>query len=215
MDNLPINAVDLAILVVVVLSGLLAFSRGFVHEFLGLLAWIGAALVTLHFFLPAQAIARDIIAIEILADIAAGLVLFLVVLFFFSLISRTIGKRVRESSIGFLDRSLGLLFGFARGALIVCLLWLVLSWLMPPADRPNWVQEARALPFLESGAELIREVVPQELVLPGEDGRDQELVNPDPPLQPGTTNGAEDEEDPSGYTDDSRREMNRLMEQQQ
>ncbi|MFC4351663.1 CvpA family protein [Fodinicurvata halophila] len=215
MDNLPINAVDLAILVVLVLSGLLAFSRGFVHEFLGLIAWIGAALVTLHFFLPAQAIARDIIAIEILADIAAGLVLFLVALFFFSLISRTIGKRVRESSIGFLDRSLGLLFGLARGALVVCLLWLVLSWLMPPADRPQWVQEARALPLLESGAELIRDVVPQELVLPGEDTRGQETVDPVPPLQPDTSNGETEEEEQSGYTDDSRREMNRLMEQQQ
>lgn len=215
MDNLPINAVDLVILVVVVLSGLLAFSRGFVHEFLGLIAWIGAAFVTLHFFLPAQEIARDIIAIEILADIAAGLVLFLVALFFFSLISRSIGKRVRESSIGFLDRSLGFLFGLARGALIVCLLWLVLSWLMPPADRPQWVQEARALPLLENGAELLRDVVPRELVLPGEDNRDQELVNPVPPLQPGTTNGEADEEGPNGYSEDSRREMKRLMEQQQ
>lgn len=215
MDNLPINAVDLAILIVVLLSGLLAFSRGFVHEFLGLIAWIGAALVTLHFFLPAQKVARDIIAIEILADIAAGLVLFLVSLFFFSIISRTIGRRVRESSIGFLDRSLGLLFGIARGALIVCLLWLVFAWLMPPADRPQWVQEARALPMLESGAELIREVVPQELMLPGDDEEREEIVNPVPPLQPDTGNSGTGDEESGGYTDDSRRELNRLMEQQQ
>lgn len=215
MDNLPINAVDLAILIVVLLSGLLAFSRGFVHEFLGLIAWVGAALVTLHFFLPAQEVARDIIAIEILADIAAGLTLFLVALFFFSIISRTIGKRVRESSIGFLDRSLGLLFGIARGALIVCLLWLVFAWLMPPADRPQWVQNARAVPLLEDGADLIREVVPKELMLPGEDAKQSETVNPVPPLQPGTGENGSAEEEPDGYTDDTRRELNRLMEQQQ
>ncbi|WP_022727488.1 CvpA family protein [Fodinicurvata sediminis] len=215
MDNLPINAVDLAILIVVLLSGLLAFSRGLVHEFLGLIAWVGAALVTLHFFLPAQEVARDIIAIEILADIAAGLALFLVALFFFSIISRTIGKRVRESSIGFLDRSLGLLFGIARGALIVCLLWLVFAWLMPPADRPQWVQNARALPMLEDGADLIREIVPKELMLPGEDTGKSKTVNPVPPLQPGTGDNGSTEEESGGYTDDTRRELNRLMEQQQ
>lgn len=215
MDNLPINAVDLAILIVVLLSGLLAFSRGFVHEFLGLIAWVGAALVTLHFFLPAQQIARDIIAIEILADIAAGLALFLVALFFFSIISRTIGKRVRESSIGFLDRSLGLLFGIARGALIVCLLWLVFAWLMPPADRPQWVQEARAVPMLENGVDLIREVVPKELMLPGNETEQQQTVNPVPPLQPETSDNGGAEGESGGYSDDTRRELNRLMEQQQ
>ena len=51
-----------------------------------------------------------------LADIAAGVAIFLVVLVALSLVTRMLSKRVKDSSLGPLDSSLGLLFGFARGA---------------------------------------------------------------------------------------------------
>lgn len=218
MDSLPINAADLAILVVLVLSALLAFSRGFVHEVLGVAAWVGAALVTLRFFAPAQEIARDLIAIELLADIGAGVVVFLIALVLFSIVSRAIGRRVRESSLGFLDRTLGFVFGLARGAVIICLLWLGLSWLMPPEEQPPWVREARALPLVDAGAEMIRALVPAELRLQEPGGSTAgEPAAPavdlrTPPLQPspGSSPGATDED--AGYGDQPRRELDRLLE---
>jgi len=219
MDSLPINAADLAILVVLVLSALLAFSRGFVHEVLGVAAWVGAALVTLRFFVPAQEIARDLIAIELLADIGAGVVVFLIALVLFSIVSRAVGRRVRESSLGFLDRTLGFVFGLVRGAVIICLLWLGLSWLMPPEEQPPWVREARALPLVDAGAEMIRALVPAELRLQ-EPGGASAAGGPaapavdlrTPPLQPSPSTSPDASDEDAGYGDQPRRELDRLLE---
>ncbi|WP_366555700.1 CvpA family protein [Aquibaculum sediminis] len=217
MDWLPINVTDLIILVVLLLSALLAFSRGFVHEVLGIGAWIGAVFATLWFFTPVQEIARDMIAIELLADIGAGVAIFLVALILLSVLSRMIGRRVQDSSLGFLDRTLGVVFGLLRGVVIVCLLWLGVSWLMPAEEHPAWLQEARALPLVETGADYIRTLVPAELRI--EDAMEQtdsdgEVVDfRIPPLQPTpqAAGNGEATEGSAGYDDMPRREMDRLL----
>src|SRR5690625_1904959 len=165
MDGLPINFTDLIILAVLLLSALLAFSRGFVHELLGVGAWIGAIIATLWLFAPAQEVARDLIAIELLGDIAAGVAIFLVALILLSIISRMIGRRVRESSLGFLDRTLGVLFGLLRGGLLRRLLWLGGCWLMPEDQQPEWLTNAQVLPVVEGGAGLLRDLIPADVEL--------------------------------------------------
>src|SRR3546814_1784911 len=48
MDSLPINLADLIVIVVLLVSGVFAFVRGFVHEVLAIASWVGAAFVTLY-----------------------------------------------------------------------------------------------------------------------------------------------------------------------
>ena len=217
MDGLPINFTDLIILAVLLLSALLAFSRGFVHELLGVGAWIGAIIATLWLFAPAQEVARDLIAIELLADIAAGVAIFLVALILLSIISRMIGRRVRESSLGFLDRTLGVLFGLLRGALLICLLWLGVSWLMPEDQQPEWLTNAQLLPLVEDGAGLLRDLIPADLELQRADDSLEEPRRPTvdlrtPPLQPlPQASGTGEEEGRSGYDSQPRLEMDRLL----
>ncbi len=167
MDSLPINIADALVLVVVVVSGVFAFIRGFVHELFGIGAWIGAAFATLYGFPHVQPYARDIISIELLADVAAGVVLFILVLVTLSLLTRVLSDRVRDSSLGPLDRSLGLLFGFLRGAVLVCLAWLALTWALPPQDWPGWVVEARTRPLMQEGTKLLRTLLPERLLEEG------------------------------------------------
>ena len=142
MDSLPINVTDLAIIAVVVISGLLAFVRGFVHEVLAVGAWVGAAIVTVFFLPVVLPYARDLISIQIAADIAGGAAIFIFVLIVLSIFTHWLARRVRESSLGALDRSLGLLFGFLRGAILVCLAWIGLVTLLPRDQHPDWIQEA-------------------------------------------------------------------------
>ena len=233
MDGFPINVTDLAILAVVLISGLFAFVRGFVHELLSIGAWIGAALVTLFFLPLLLPFAREIISIQIAADIAAGVALFLVVLIGLSIITHWLARQVRESSLGALDRSLGLVFGLARGALIVCIAWIALLWAMPPRDHPSWITEARARPLVEQGADLLVSVLPEGLMpqLPedeprtGEDSTSfEQLVRPGVAGggaagqtgegQAGETNEA-DSSAPSGYKNQDRKDLQRLIDASQ
>jgi membrane protein required for colicin V production len=127
--------VDGVILGVILISGLLAFARGFVREVLGLAAWIGAAA------LAVWANPRIEPTFELwlhnhpgLAQPVAFGVVFLITLIVGLIICHHIGRAVRRSALGGLDRSLGLLFGLGplayQGAV-----WAA-HWL-PDAYRPR------------------------------------------------------------------------------
>ena len=164
MDDLPVNIIDIAVAVVLVVSAFLAYSRGFVQEVLSVGGWVGAGFITIYGFGYVQPYARDIIAIELLADLAAGVVVFVVTLAILSLLTRAISKRVQDSALNALDRSLGFLFGLARGAVVICLLYLGIEWMMPPVEQPSWLRNARTMPLIETGAHWLKSLVPADTV---------------------------------------------------
>lgn len=218
MADLQINLVDLAVIAVLAISGIFALVRGLIHELLAVGSWIGAAIATLYGFPKAQPVARQIISVPLVADIAAGVVIFLTVLVVLSIITHIIARRVRRSHLGALDRSLGMVFGLVRGAVLICLAWLVLAWTLPRDDYPQWLLEARSLPLVERGAQALIQLVPPRLRPKGGfQGMDPKalsgasifdtLINPEP-------KGAGPEETP-GYKDDQRQDMQQLIETQQ
>jgi membrane protein required for colicin V production len=160
MDSLPINLADLIVIIVLVVSGIFAFVRGFVHEVLGIASWVGAAFVTLYAFPLVQPYVLGVITVEFIASLLTGVGLFLVALVLFSVLTRILSNRIQQSSLGALDRSLGLLFGFARGAVIVVLAWLALGYMLG--------QEARSRPLVERGAGLLLTLVPSEYLERGD-----------------------------------------------
>lgn len=163
MNSLPVNLFDLIVIVIVVLSGLVAFARGMAKEVLRLAAWIGAGFAAVYGFAYARPILREVVGIEIVADAIAAIGIFLVALVLFSFIANIIAANVRNSGLSALDRTLGLLFGFVRGGVIVCLLYLFMTWIVKADNVPNWVIEARARPYVERGAQVIAAIAPQGL----------------------------------------------------
>lgn len=162
MDNLPVNITDIAVIIIVLVSAFLAYARGFVHEVLSVAGWIGAGFITIYGFPYAQPYARDLISIELAADLAAGVAIFIVSLAILSLLTRAISKLVQDSSLNALDRSLGFLFGMIRGAILVCLAYIAIEWMMPVPEQPAWLRNARTMPLIETGAEMLRRLIPEE-----------------------------------------------------
>ena len=212
MDTLPFNLTDAAIALVIVASGAFAFLRGFVHELLAITSWIGAGLATYFVFPVARPLAREWIASPFLADMACGIVTFLVVLVVLSFASHLISRRIRNSSLGPLDRSLGLAFGILRGGVLVCIAWMILVWLLPREDHPEWITEARSLPLVERGGAILATLLPERMRKaipePSKAGADEQsfrrLLKP-------TTNSDAPEDQP-GYKERERDAMQRLIE---
>lgn len=156
------NGLDLAVVTVIVMSGVFAFARGFVKEALSIVAWIGAAFAALYgsaYLLP---MAGRLLPKGPTAEVVAGIVLFLIVLVALSLLTSAVSRRVKQSGLSAVDRSLGLVFGLVRGVVLVCLGYLALAWALPSDERqqPAWMTHARTLPFLETGADRLRALVP-------------------------------------------------------
>ncbi|MQX36928.1 CvpA family protein [Roseospira navarrensis] len=235
MENWPVNPVDIVVLVVLLMSGALAFFRGFVHEVLGVGAWIGAILAAIYGLPEAQPYVRQYIPIDWVADLVAAVGIFLVVLVALSIITALIARRVHDSALNALDRTLGFLFGLARGGVIVIVLYVAGSWLVPRAEQPEWVLEARSMPFIDQGTATLVALLPPDLIAPPEDEEDRQtaggageggaaasspaldaqrafeaLRRPEPDAQDPAGAG-----EAGGYDPDQRQGMDRLMESTQ
>lgn len=157
------NPIDIAALAILILSALFGLVRGFVRELLGLAAWVGAALLCVQLFPYLQGPARQMIANTAVADIAAYAVGFLVLVILFSLLAGVIGGVVQKSLLRGVDRVLGVVFGTARGAVLMVALYIVGNLLVPVGQWPGVVRGARATPLAYRGAEWVVSLVPEHL----------------------------------------------------
>lgn len=161
------NFVDIVVLAVIALSTLLALGRGFVKEVLSIFGWIGAAIGTLLIFVYVPQVSeffRKQITEPVLADIACAVAIFVVLLIVLGFFNHAIASRVHASSLGPLDKSLGLVFGLARGVVLVALAHMAMTdWFMPNKDqRPDVINQARTEPYVAMAADFIKSKIPQE-----------------------------------------------------
>ena len=154
------NPLDIGVIAIVVLSAVFAFARGFVREALSIVAWVGAAAITIYGFLPVLAMVDPIVKNPLLSQLIAGFGLFVVSLVVLTIITSFLARLVRTSALSPIDRTLGFVFGLVRGALIVCVAYLLLDFVQP-SERPAWIRDAKSAPFLHQGADMLRQFLPE------------------------------------------------------
>jgi membrane protein required for colicin V production len=79
-----------------------------------------------------------------------------------SVITVRISDMILDSRIGALDRTLGFLFGLARGLLIVVVAFLFFSWLVPEKQRPDWVSNAKSRVVLQGTGDWLMSLLPDD-----------------------------------------------------
>jgi membrane protein required for colicin V production len=217
---------DILVIAIIGLSALFGFIRGFLREVLSIGAWIVAGLAA-WFGLPfLRPFARQYISHELIADVAAGIATFVIVLVVASVVSHMITRSVRESSLGALDRSLGILFGIARGAVIVSVALLIFDNFYPPDNRPQWLKDARTLPVVQVGADFMRQFVPTSVAAQAQSTADSAKQQAEQAMEvgqairiiteaghnrPATASEAAASADDSGYNDADRKAMDRAL----
>ncbi len=212
LEGLPINVIDIGVILIILISAVLAYARGFIHEILSVAGWLGAFFATIFFYPYVEPYALEMIPVELAAKLTAGAVIFIVTLVVLSLTTHAISSRIKDSSLNVLDRSLGFLFGVARGALVVCVLYLGLAFLIPEEEQPEWITTARTIPLITHGADMIVRLLPEDtgfdMELPGfnQTGSTIDLLKL---VSPKPESGIELE--PGGYNKDERQEMERLI----
>lgn len=160
MSDLPVTLFDIVVGGIVLLSTLLALSRGAVREALGLASWIGAIVAAVYAFQPVRPIVVEAVGNELLADAMTLAVVFFVPFIVLKIIAAVVGRAVAGSVLGPIDKVLGLGFGFARGALIVCGGYLVGSVIIAEEQHPDWVKTALLQPPVAEGAQWLADRLP-------------------------------------------------------
>jgi membrane protein required for colicin V production len=165
---MPLTLLDFILLAIMLISGLLALMRGFTREVLSLVAWAAAA-VAAYFAIKQPGLVEfaktniPYLDKDILAQIGVGAAAFLVVLIVVSVISVKISDFVVDSAAGSFDRTLGFIFGVARGFVFAAIAYLFYGWLLPYDKQDAWVRNAYSLPMIKSGGEWLLTFMPPDI----------------------------------------------------
>ena len=161
MVEAQFNMFDAAVLIVMLLSTMLAFFRGFVREFLSLGAWVGAGIITVYLFDDVAQWLKPHVTQDMVAYLIGGVGTYIITLLTFSIVNSTIIRYVKSSEeIGMFDNFLGMIFGLFRGGFIISLAYLVLSLVIDSENPPDWVSKAYTQPYAQKGAVMLSKVAP-------------------------------------------------------
>lgn len=157
------SLVDIIILVVVLVSTIVSLVRGFSREFMSLATWVVAIVVTL--FLSRQF--ATLLPTDTIESVQARLAISAVTLFIGclligALINYLYDKINSDREIGWINRIAGVLFGLARGIVIVSSVVLG-AHLFPGMQDEKWWRDSRLLPGFDRVAGSIHRALPQEL----------------------------------------------------
>ena len=144
---------DYIIIGIVLLSSLFGFSRGLVRESFSLVAWVSAFLFGIWFGPSLAAEYAEYLGEERFGQIAAFLIVIVATLALASMIQWGLGQLVTRTGLSSTDRFLGLLFGAARGGLVVTILLMVSQSLFSNTDW--WADSELKYNFLQFEDEVL------------------------------------------------------------
>ena len=178
MEALGLNFADWFILVVLIASGLISFSRGFTKEFLSLFLWIAAFIAAISLEFLATPKIDEYIGNPEISKILSYIVVFVVFIFVGGMLIKFISNLIKWSGASGFDRFLGVIFGLIRGLVVLFVIFLLLPSSLKTTDL---ISNSKITPIIEKYAPEI-EAYFRELV----DNKDiiEEAMEIIEPLQP-------------------------------
>jgi membrane protein required for colicin V production len=142
---------DWAIIAVLAISTLMSLRRGFLKEAFSLGTWIAAFVVARQFHGPMDQLLETQIVDSLMRSIAAFAALFVGTLLVGAALGFLLGALINATGLSSTDRVFGMVFGFARGALIVTVVIGLLN--LTPLVNDSWYTTASLVPHFETVAQ--------------------------------------------------------------
>ena len=157
-----LNNMDIAILVIVGISALIALGRGLVKEVLSIVGWVLAGAAVIYLLPVLNPFTLKYIESGWMAGIATAA--FILIVFMIVWIYATAGVvgKIRTSKLSGLDRLLGLFFGIVRAFLLIVLMYILISWMMPVKSQPDLLKKSKYFQIAGNFAEPIEKLIPKD-----------------------------------------------------
>jgi membrane protein required for colicin V production len=184
-----LHVIDVVALGIIATSAIVASFRGFTREFFGVGAWVAGLFAGAYGTKATFPFWKQALQNDLLANITGFIVFFILTLTLCMVISQKVVSRLGDSPLNILDRSAGFLFGFARGMVILGLIYLVISsFAKTDKDLPDWAKQSRFLPQIQQTAKLLVKMLPYD----DKPKKDKDGKPIDPNAKPGEEAPADD-----------------------
>tara|TARA_B100001063_G_scaffold168764_1_gene157934 strand:+ start:271 stop:831 length:561 start_codon:yes stop_codon:yes gene_type:complete len=154
--------IDLAYLVITILSLIKCYKKGFVLSILSMTKWLLAYIITLLIFPRVKPYLKDIIDNEYVLDIGLGIAIFVIVIFFVLMINKGVSKAISYTGIGSLDSVFGFFFGFIRAYIISIIIFSGVHIVYNHDKWPINLDKSYIFPYLEKGSNYLLKEFPNE-----------------------------------------------------
>jgi membrane protein required for colicin V production len=172
------TGIDVGVAVLVLISAILATARGFTREILSLATWAGSAAIAAYVYFNRGDLLKEQFPDELLRTGVLVVGTFLVALIVLHLLTMWIGDMVVDSRVGPLDRTLGFVFGAARGVLICIVAAVFAEFLLSP-NLPEMVSKSKSYPPLLSAGDWLKGLLPDDVEKQLTDFLEKRKQNPD------------------------------------
>ncbi len=152
MEALELNPADWFILVVLIASGIISFTRGFTKEFLSLFLWIAAFIAAISLEFLATPKINEFIGNEEISKIISYIFVFVIFIFVGGIVIKFISKLIKWSGASGFDRFLGVLFGLIRGLIVLFAIFLLLPSSLKTTDL---ISNSKITPIIQKYAPQI------------------------------------------------------------
>ncbi len=150
---------DLAVVLLLLVSGLVGFVRGATRELVTVLAFLGGALVAVFAVRFTGPIARDAVKPEWAGNAVAVFIVFLAVYILLRVLGAHLTKRIHQTkALGSVDRFAGIAVGAVRALVLIGVFHLVFHTATPAERLPTWMTQAATYPLSTAAAGGLRVV---------------------------------------------------------
>lgn len=159
---------DIIALSLLAVSGIAGFVRGGAREMVTVLALVAAAIVSVYALRYTGPLARQAIDPDWTANVAAILVVFVVVYIALRLVGGGLAQKIQATEVlGLVDRTVGLGFGLLRALVVLGAFNLAFNAATPPERVPQWISGAALYPLTGAAAQVLKAFAPKGLDMAG------------------------------------------------
>jgi membrane protein required for colicin V production len=230
--------IDIVVVLVVLSSALISFMRGFIREVLTIAGVVGGILAAVFLGPTLAPTVRvwfgvgegdpenakklfDIIPYEVVADVTTYGAIFISVVIVLSVLSHFISGAAKAIGLGPVDRSLGAIFGVARGLVLLGLFYLPFHMMMPEKRKDDFFKDSQTHYFIAKISAVMEAYLPESGEVKEEADdlikkklEEQDLLGGDKKKEPEaelTITPLTDEKKTDGYKDEEREKLDKLF----